>query len=277
MSFEDLIIIPAWDIYAFDRKTGRQQWTFASADEFPGVSHLSLSGGRIYAAGSLRYLYAIDAATGSFIWRTDLGERGFRPVVVDGVVYVGTHAEVSGGIADGHVVAVDAVTGDILWRTQISGGEPLNGGSKGPLAVTANLVIAPGFDGHVYALDRSTGAPMWEFSGTGEFTAGAVVLGDVVIVPNVSGSVTGLDVATGAVLWQTPEGTTTFGPITEHDGLAVFARGTLEAYDRAGTIVWQYGGAGFHQPELVSTPVFANGLAYSGGTGGFFAIRPPVK
>ena len=55
-------------------------------------------------------------------WRVKLEGSGSRPVIVDGVVYVGS--------ADGAVYALDSKTGTLKWRFQT--GEGL---SSGPLVI----------------------------------------------------------------------------------------------------------------------------------------------
>ncbi len=69
----------------------------------------------VYVGGSRNTLYAIDAATGEHIWEA-IGDNydGIisSPVVVDGVVYVGSDA-------DGTMYALDAATGKEKWSVSI--------------------------------------------------------------------------------------------------------------------------------------------------------------
>lgn len=64
------------------------------------------------------------AATG---WKVKFNESGSNPVIVDGVLYIGS--------ADGAVYALDAATGETKWRFQT--GEALSPATSGPQVVTA--------------------------------------------------------------------------------------------------------------------------------------------
>ena len=92
--------------------------------------------GVVYFGSGDGYLYAVDALEGTptptptnvyditptptpltireEIWRYETGDSGrSSPVVVDGVVYVGSQ--------DGYLYAVDADSGDLRWRYETGG------------------------------------------------------------------------------------------------------------------------------------------------------------
>ncbi|HYM83182.1 MAG TPA: PQQ-binding-like beta-propeller repeat protein, partial [Candidatus Dormibacteraeota bacterium] len=96
----------------------RPAWKFATGGVI--AASATVAGGRVYVGSWDGYEYAIDAATGSQVWRTFLGvttgQAGCYPqnlgvsstaAVVNGVVYVG------GG--DSNWYALDAATGTVLW------------------------------------------------------------------------------------------------------------------------------------------------------------------
>jgi len=62
-AFQDLIIVPAWDLYGLDRATGAVRWKFQASDDFAGYGSAFVAEGRVYSVG--QYLYALDAATGA--------------------------------------------------------------------------------------------------------------------------------------------------------------------------------------------------------------------
>ncbi|MFI7543544.1 PQQ-binding-like beta-propeller repeat protein [Actinoplanes sp. NPDC049599] len=80
-------------VYAVDAATGVERWRFAGAagEEFgspvvtAGVSYVAATSGR---------LYALDAATGRPRWTYDLKGEPAPPRLADGVLYIGTAAEV---------------------------------------------------------------------------------------------------------------------------------------------------------------------------------------
>lgn len=279
VAFEDLVIVPAWDVYALDRRSGAVRWRFQSIDDFPGAGEVALSAGRVYGTG--RLLYALDARTGALLWQTDLGEQPFYPVVAGGVVYVATRRETppgSGVLGAGHALAVDALTGAIIWKYPISDVSPSQqGGSVGPLFVGEELVLVAGINGRVYALERQTGTLRWESAGSGRYSAGVVVLDGTVIVASSVGSVEGFDLATGTRRWQSPPASSVQATITLGGNSVLVAVGTLTAYDTDGRTLWQHGGAGFGGPVYTTPATYHGGVVYVGSTTGFHAIRPPTQ
>jgi outer membrane protein assembly factor BamB len=281
VAYGDVIIVPAWDLYALDRATGAVRWKFQPSDDFPGWDNACVADGRLYAVG--RYLYALDPGTGGVLWRADLGEQPFRPTVVDGVVYVGTRGQVlPGTLGDGHAMAVDAATGTVLWRFPIRNpAVPVNGGSVGPAIIRDSLVVIAGVNGTVYALDRVTGEPRWSYVSPDRFEAGLEVVDQAVIIAGDAGSVQGLDLATGRLLWRTAGGTSVFKRITAGPGLAFVPTGILYAYDPSGKLRWQDGGAGFGGPVYSTAATYRGSVVYIGSVGpdapgaGFYALRAP--
>jgi len=96
-------------LYAFDTATGDEAWSVKTgqANVAPAVRD-----GVVYASAVDRqheeaHVSAFDAAEGTELWRTELGE-GRRVVVGDGAVY-GVHY-------DAPAVALDPSNGDELWR-----------------------------------------------------------------------------------------------------------------------------------------------------------------
>jgi outer membrane protein assembly factor BamB len=78
------------DLYAVDAITGRQRWTFASADSIDGVSTPAVAGGVVYV-GDSGALVALDAVTGERRWTYSKDDRLFyEPAVTDDAVYVCT-------------------------------------------------------------------------------------------------------------------------------------------------------------------------------------------
>jgi len=72
-------------LVALDAATGGQRWSL-TLDSGNGWTidglMVSLQGGRIYAGNVAGAVYAIDAATGVIVWRTDIGGASWRPVAV---------------------------------------------------------------------------------------------------------------------------------------------------------------------------------------------------
>ncbi len=287
-AYQDLIIVPAWDVYALDRASGAVRWSFTEPDDYPGYSATVVAAGVVYTVG--RDLYALDAATGALKFRRSIGEQPFRPLVVDSVIYIGTRREiVPGALGNGHVMALNAITGATIWSVPIEDPkDSARGGCVGPIFVTDSMVLAAGENGVVYALDRSTGQTRWMYTGAGSYydtapsySAGLAIVDHTVIVAGDVGSVEGIDLATGQRRWLTGPGSSVLERITVGDGAALVSVGAVFAFDANGTIRWQSGGAGWGGPVYSTAAIFRNGLIYIGSVSpddpgpGFYALREP--
>ncbi len=280
-AYQDLIIVPAWDVYALDRASGAVRWSFTEPDDYPGYNATVVAGGRVYTVG--RDLYALDAASGVLKFRRSIGEQPFRPVVVDSVIYIATRREVfPGTLGNGHVMALNANTGTTIWSVPIEDPQDSGrGGSVGPVFVTDSMAIVAGQNAVVYALDRSTGQTRWIYNGAGVYSAGLAIVDHTVIVAGDVGVVEGVDLATGHRLWQTGPGSSVTERITLGDKVALVSVGALFAFDANGQIRWQQGGAGFGGPVFSTAATYKNGLVYIGSVSpeapgpGFYALRVP--
>ncbi|MGG7567834.1 PQQ-dependent dehydrogenase, methanol/ethanol family [Rhodovulum sp. DZ06] len=147
------------------------------------------------------------------VWNYSLADtRGQEssPLLMDGVMYVTTHAS---------TVAIDAATGKQVWKTSVD--YP----AETPRVACCGIVNRGGalFDGklyrttldaHVIALDAKTGAEVWrtkstEFRDGYSFTVAPLIVDGVVIVGisggeyGIRGYIEGYDAQSGERLWRT--------------------------------------------------------------------------
>jgi outer membrane protein assembly factor BamB len=246
--------------------------------------------GAVYVASNDGYLRALDAKTGTSLWRFDTGldvSPFASSAVGKGVVYVVTedgfsaldaangepiwqrrldcHCENEPVVADdiayasGDVLyALDAATGDVIWRF-----EP---GSYHSPAVADGAVYAV-TDGTVYALDAKTGTTLWQATvGWTPWSSPSVVGGVLYVCGGAYGSdgaVYALDAHNGDVLWQANTGCES--ELAVVDGVVyagtnlTLTRGYMYALDaKTGRVIWQSEGYAY--------PVVADGaLLYVAG------------
>src|SRR4029077_14623622 len=79
------------------------------------------------------------------------------PIVVDGVMYVTAHNQMS---------ALDATTGQMLWHFNLPRGQGVrsaaaDGANRGP-AIAGDRVFMVTDDAHLIALDRRSGTTLWD-------------------------------------------------------------------------------------------------------------------
>jgi outer membrane protein assembly factor BamB len=112
---------------------------------------VAASDGAIYYGSQDGNLYALNAKTGAFLWSFNTGVSIWcSPAVAKGVVYVGSDS--------GYLYAIDATTGSLRWKY------PANGGIRSAPSLANGVVYFGGAEGNIYALDAASGALLWESS-----------------------------------------------------------------------------------------------------------------
>jgi outer membrane protein assembly factor BamB len=277
------VIVPDEAVYAFDRTTGAQRWMFLpTSGDMPGRFHLSTDGVRVFTGSPAGFAYALDPATGTPIWTTELASDNisavYSPVVDRGLVVVTLRHFTNP--ATGGVVALDAATGAVRWRRDFPTTGPGRGsGSQGRAGLWQNLVIAPSDDGTIYAMDRADGTIVWisprpDDEGGYDDQRPVMVVGDVVVVGSDRPVITGLDAASGAERWRIPSA---YGSVSYEMGsdgsraYVLYAGLQLSAIDPvAGRIVWTVGSP---PGEFLSYPTIDGDRVFVGAFAGLFALR----
>jgi len=108
-------------VYALDAASGNVRWhlnlTVGEAYDYAPLAP-AVAGGRVFVAGAMPTLYALDAATGVQVWNASgicAGHLWMVPAVANGTVYAGCD--------HGVFYALDAATGARQWDYDVGGGE----------------------------------------------------------------------------------------------------------------------------------------------------------
>ncbi|MBL8816463.1 MAG: PQQ-binding-like beta-propeller repeat protein [Planctomyces sp.] len=191
-------------VRALDRATGKELWNV----EWPGAmtvpffaasngswirSTPAWDGERLYVAGMLDVLVALDGATGREAWKVDFAQEfgtgpetfGFvcSPLVDGGHVYVQT----AGGL-----VKLESATGKIVWRSLKEEGGMMGGAFSSPIiaevAGVRQMLVQT--RARLAGVDLETGAELWgvdipSFRGMNILTP--TVLGDRVFTSSYGG------------------------------------------------------------------------------------------
>lgn len=124
--------------------------------ESNGIFHANKAHTGVYSAGDYKNF-------GKLIWKFRTGGKIFSsPVIVDGIVYVGSE--------DSNCYAISTATGELKWKFHTGGAV-----SSSP-AVLDQVVYFSSYDGYVYALNTATGSEVWKFKTGGEKKVGALGL-----------------------------------------------------------------------------------------------------
>ena len=174
---------------------------------------------------------ALDLATGSLLWRAELGASVKSTPALHGKMLIAV--EVSGD-----VVALNLDTGELIWR--VPSPDPLR-----LFAFAEPLVhegtVAVGDMSHLRGLDADTGDLIWERTDLSPYQtivdhAAPVMAGDTLIVGSwpTPESLVGLDIRTGETIWPTQltehSLDDAFGALDTSVGTPLFDRETADLF-----------------------------------------------
>lgn len=210
--------------------------------------------GVVFSANLGGKLFAVDAATGTQVWRQSAGEFPGNLTVAQGKVFVGT-------LSDDTLHAFDVATGVEQWSSPTLG-------IPGDALVIGSTVYVGTSQGQVYAMAASDGAIRWQVGIGGAVDNGIAASGHYLFIGDAVGcSLRAVDARNGSVKWSTCVGDQVEGTPTVAGGnVFVGARdGLVHALDaKTGVPVWtgDVGGENF------SSAAAAYGLIYIGALDG---------
>jgi outer membrane protein assembly factor BamB len=138
------------------------------------------------------FMIALDADTGTELWRFRAGVIESSPLLVDGIVYFGSW--------DHKLYALDASTHRVRWT--FTTGDKVKDG----VAYRNGTVYFGSYDGKVYALDARTGKKRWSASGNENFYSTPAVAYGRVYIGNTDGRVYAYGAKSGHLLWARSTG-----------------------------------------------------------------------
>ena len=249
-------------LHALDAATGRKVWNAAVGPP----SDAEISAGTVYVRDGAWGVRALDARTGTLLWKSPFLDIGFAaPTVVGGLVYVGSY--------NGYVYALDATTGSIVWSYATAGF--IEGSS---VVVSGGLAYVSSGDMNLYALDATTGALLWKAPlGPQEYNQPLTpALANGVVYAEGDGDLQAFDAGTGAPLWSTPLADGHVGSPVVANGVVYIPgwyQGHIYALDAAsGAVIWSYKAGG-----QVADPVIVNGMLFFGSSDhNLYAFKLPT-
>lgn len=196
-------------VSAFSAGDGSRAWT-AQPEDLEPVDRLGGGGvawidGKVVAAFSHGDVVALDAASGTEVWRQRLrAPVRTNPAVADGKVFVVS--------ADNQLFTLSAATGEILWRHAGTFEQAALLGGAAP-AIEGTTVIVAYSSGEVYALNLADGRPLWSeallrprrtlaIGSITDIVGDPVIDGDRVIVAGNGGEMAAFDLLRGNRVWD---------------------------------------------------------------------------
>ncbi len=197
-------------VRAFSAQSGGAAWTRSLVPDgkdgkgaFGGG--LASDGQRLYATTAFGEALALDASTGSILWRKQIGSPiRAAPTVADGkMVFVSVANQV-------HCLSI--ADGAELWASQ-GVGESASVMTSTSAAIEGEVVVVPQTSGDVTAFRLGDGTPLWtdalastdttsSLANLNDIAARPVIDGGQVFAISHSGSFVAFDARNGTRLWQ---------------------------------------------------------------------------
>ncbi len=172
---------PPYGVLALDAATGAQRWFFPT-DGSVAASPFVV-GSEVIVPAKDGFVYALDATTGTLLWRVAAQAGVSSPALAGNAVVLAGGSFGSGG----RVTALDPATGAILWTFTPNG--PVQSSvaaADGKVFFSTNVA-----NGTVYALNATSGRLDWFYTPTPRqfIFASPVVADGLVIAPSDNGHV----------------------------------------------------------------------------------------
>src|SRR5215813_5624789 len=195
---------------SFITPDGKQGWVMRIPGSLP-IATPAYADGMIFVGGGYgsHEFYAVDAETGSVVWKMNTQDDGPTAAVVeDGYVAFNTESCT--------VIVAEAKTGKLIWQEWL--GDPLMSqpaiskgrlyiaypagqrGAQNKAAHTSSSNLGPGH--RILCADLKTGRHLWEQQITADVISAPVISGDQLLFTCFDGVSFCLDASTGAVVWQ---------------------------------------------------------------------------
>jgi outer membrane protein assembly factor BamB len=254
---------PDKGLYAFDARNGAKLWYIP---EIVALSSPNVVEGVVYVDANSG-VYALDAASGRQIWNySSDGGVNSSPVVLDGVVYVGT--------ATGHVLALNSANGEKLWDFKTAGrtfedGDTISDGVLSSPAVVDGRVYVDSQLYYVYALNAADGSQIWNYTTGKEVYAAPLVSEDLVYVCSFDGYVYAFNTSTGETNWKflTPPDSQGYrfldsAPAVSNDVLYVGTEsaGLIALNAKNGSELWKFDSGG----QISASPLIFDDVVFFG-------------
>ena len=196
-----------------------------------------------------------DSPSAQLLWSYDAELAGFSsPIVVDGVVYVGTESRMN---------AFDAISGQLRWRYETETGYLWS-----EAALSGGIVYFGPYGRHVYAVDAQNGTLLWRYGS--EYDVFFLTLADGVVYVVTGENLLALDAAAGELLSRYESDVDISLPTLVNGTLyGNTFEGAVSALDTAtGNTIWSHETNG----ALGLSPAVVGGGVHFGSSDGFLNL-----
>jgi outer membrane protein assembly factor BamB len=248
-------------LFAIDPKAPGKRilWRYDALDRIGGTPGVSTDGATVFVGTNDRYLHAVRASSGDFLWKRELpADVRVEPIALDGMMIV--------ACSDGTIVGLKGSRPeDEVWRFRMDG-------TPGPMTLAEGVLFIPGSDNTIYALDPLKGTKFWNRGLPSMVTGRIGCSGGTVIAGVREGRVHFLNASTGATLWTYETQGQIQGGVTVAGPLVMFGSDDqiVTAFDLSlRTWVWKLKVKG----KVKLAPAIGKGMAFIANDEGVYAVE----
>lgn len=230
----EILLIPTdgGSLYAFDRSSGEELWTFRAPG--PLWSAPRVEGDVAYVASLRHTVHAIDLVSGAELWPS---APALNSAIADTPAL--DHGLLLAGLLGDSLVAVRTLDGAEVWRTPTAGwvwGSPL---------LADGSAYFGDVEGNLYAVEADGGRIVWQDVIDGSITSTPAVFENHLLIGTQSGVLAAYDPAARTSLWERSAAGPILGdPLVAGDKVLVAvtsAEALLQAYRASdGTPLWTF-------------------------------------
>src|SRR6185295_7525767 len=248
-------------LFAVDPKAGgkRTLWRYDALDRLGGTPGVSSDGATVYVGTNDRYLHAVRASNGDFLWKRELpADVRVEPLALDSMMIV--------ACSDGTILGLKGPKPeDEVWRFRMDG-------TPGPMTMSEGALFIPGSDNTIYALDPLKGTKLWNRVLPSMVTGRIGCSGGTVVAAVREGRVHFLNASTGATLWTYEAQGQIHGGISLVGPLVLFGSDDqfVYAFDLSlRSLAWKMKVKG----KVKLAPAIGKGVAFIANDEGVYAVE----
>jgi outer membrane protein assembly factor BamB len=262
------------------RRDGTEVWRHQG--NAPVLVRPTFSDGRLFVTNVDDLVVALDAQTGTLIWRFQQKPDLTRSAEL--ALYAAPPAaiaddEVLVGFSTGDFVGLDAATGDLQWQMRVGQGRYPD--IVAEAAVTDDLFFVNGYFEPLLAVERSNQQIRWSLP---HGSAAAPLLADVdgqkrLYHPGTDGRLRAVEASTGVLIWQwmsDETGALTTPTLTPAGLVVSSSSGTVYLLDAdKGTALWAYKPSRVMEGVTSSPEIAGRQLLFVSNAGILYSLLAP--
>ncbi|MFH1978673.1 MAG: PQQ-binding-like beta-propeller repeat protein [Candidatus Aenigmatarchaeota archaeon] len=182
----------------------------------------------IYIGACDKNFYAIDAESGTELWRFSTGDVIISTAAIDnGVIYFGSY--------DGNLYAVNT-KGGLVWK--FAAGDKVYSDP----CIWKDKIYFGSHNGNIYAVNKVTGHLVWSLGTHGSIASSGMIDNDTLYIGSTDKNLYAINAETGEIKWKFPTGDVVRHKPEKLNEKIIFVSldGSARAVNEDGELLWKF-------------------------------------